>query len=1096
VATNYNEQFHKKWTARLSSAAAKGVDVKKLMPVIHQDWQRVKTGSQPWSDVQAALVSRSVLSGKPIITHHDTGGGGILGAITAPLKGAIHDVQSVAEGLLPWNLADTVIKQGEAIGHDPGVLLKPLETLGKGDIGGALEQASKTPGLQLIPGVYTAASLAKGDFQDILNHPILHTLDVLPYASEAGKLATAGRVVEGTAEAAKVADEAQLIEKGSPAEALKEGKPLKAAFRKALGETTAPKSEAGIKALEAGKSVWRTSDAAKALAEKVGINKEIQDLAAFRRVLGRKIGIHGRTAWDEVNGLFGKMSEKERVQVYEEAVRWKPDDHGNIPPTHERIILNLKKISEGLGRRGVVEGGLVEIPTADGKMEIYSIESPVAKRFTAYQKKLNKQGATEQKLVEATDETRPALEKKLAEQKIATDKANAQFRKAVKERPSARYDTLLQDMLKQRLGEKVHEVAGADSHLTPTQVQSALDSIMAHDFHKLINDGVMTEKDVQAIVRDVTANWQELAKAGYDPVFIPHTPSSKLDYLLDQKPGSSGVYTPTPWLDKNTLSFAPGVKDSAIGLTNYAVELMKAEATKQYLEHVKAYTVSEADIVNRYGATEAATRLREDYVPVSEMGAKYLGRRTMDVLPNAEHLFLPKTMSKNVERVMGQMDRMTGVVDKATGVYKFAVLTGPRHIAHVEFSNLMYMMLEEGPFPLLKMREAHKMIKDGLPATFQRGLDYFTPDAIASYATGKSLGRVLRESLGKPFEAIKHFEETSQDMFRAMSYLHEFEKMKGKGVETEAAAEAAMHVVNKVYMNVDSMTPIERTVLKTIFPFYAFTKQTLRYVLRYPADHPLRASILARITQIEQKDQQSGLPGIFRNLIFLGGPDKNGYQQAIDMKPTNPFRMLDGQNPFTLAGVISALNPAITAPFSMAGFNSLTATGELYPQLAYDPRTGGIVASHPNAASDLIAHFLPPAQALQAVFQMTDKWRTLKQSNPEAFKTALGSALNLPFGVGPGGFEKVSMSRARSTAELNRYKVAQQAEQRAMKSGDSTALVGYNLVPFEGQLISGKKIAQLIEELKKYTKKGQSPGSILPRSKKAALALVNALPSQ
>lgn len=50
--------------------------------------------------------------------------------------------------------------------------------------GGGIEGLLAAPGIRLIPGAYTARNLIKGDFNEIVSHPVMTALDVLPYASK------------------------------------------------------------------------------------------------------------------------------------------------------------------------------------------------------------------------------------------------------------------------------------------------------------------------------------------------------------------------------------------------------------------------------------------------------------------------------------------------------------------------------------------------------------------------------------------------------------------------------------------------------------------------------------------------------------------------------------------------------------------------------------------------------------------------------------------------------------------------------------------------------------------------------------------------
>lgn len=1342
LRSSYIARFNRTWASRTRAAQAAGMDLNSLRPIMEMDRQRVESGSQPLNSIEAGLAVRSALNGgKAIVKAEDTGHSGPFGL----LGNAVQDFGDLASSLNPMKLVPALYDQvADSIEH-PQRLLRPLDKLVGGDIPGAVKSASRTPLWQLVPGVYTANNVLQGDFEEIYKHPLFTALDVTPFATKFGKLAV-GK------EAAKVV--------GSPAEALAAGRPLKAGLRAVGGRSPAPKSQFGLRAMEAGQNVWRTSDAGARLAEHFGLDKATRDLSRFHSQLRRQMGMEAEKVWEETNGMLNGMDEAERAVLYDQAVAYNPvqthgtkvlgDDgqpvvayHGtqhefdkfdmdkkvtgegralyfsgnqtvaagyagttgtvrpqyldirnpyytdfpysglsgneiqwyqdngydglimhdparpgskeyvvfdaeqihdtpdlltsNMDEAHETIIRNLRTIANGYNERGVASGDLIGIPH-NGGIEYYPTDSKVGKAYKAVQKREERMGREASKVdaydEQLTIEDSPELMRKRTRQQDRLDRERMkadveydEFQLAMGKEPPARFYPLLEDLVKKRLsgesgvasaaetrgvtraqqreaglehqavaqavregdkrlrtqlvdanaelkeaarvmratqreytakakqardvGNEVvyrpqldQELAEVDARLSDAvdaletakanqasinkQVEAskakakaradepkprvlasytppgglfpkipleeraaALENIVKGNFKPLIDEGYLTKADFDAIIDDVSAEWQKLSDAGYDPIYMPFVPASKMDYLLDQKPLAGNVYTPRPFLDSKLLSFVPGIQDVAVSLSHYGVELLKQDASKTMFEHVRRMAVSEEQLAEFYGIDKARVILAQKYTPFSITAGRYLSRREMSAIPDKELLFIPREMDRSLNRLMGQFarDGLKGAYDKVMKVYKYAVLTGPRHIAHVLFGGLMFMGLEQGAFPLMKIAQARKWIKEGLPPEFVRGLDYFTADEISSWGQGKTLGRLWMERAGSPFRAMRTFEETLTDTYRAMSYLREFEKRGGKAADSAmggagkgAAHEAAMLLVNKIYMDIDGLAPIERTVLRQIFPFYTFTKQIIRYMLNYPADHPMRAAILGRIAEIEMKDHESGLPAIFRDFFYLGGQDKEGNVVAMDAKTFNPFRSLDGSNPFTLGGFLSALTPVITAPATLAGFNTLTATGELYPSLTYDHHSGKLVAKHPDVIQKAIGTFLPPSNAIQGLIGTTESWRRLRETNPDGYWRAVTSAMNLPMVP-----QRRNMKAEAAKAELNRYRVAQQDVQKALHSGDSTSLEGYDLVPFQGDLVPVENVKKLIERLKTS---GYNPSSVLPRATHRNVSLV------
>ena len=219
------------------------------------------------------------------------------------------------------------------------------------------------------------------------------------------------------------------------------------------------------------------------------------------------------------------------------------------------------------------------------------------------------------------------------------------------------------------------------------------------------------------------------------------------------------------------------------------------------------------------------------------------------------------------------------------------------------------------------------------------------------YLQGRTLGRMssevgdsrlatLKDKFGQPIDAIKAgsygLHSLFDNAYRLMNYTY--------GIKSGLSEPAAVELARSFLQNMSDMTPFERNVLRNVAPFYSFTQHMIRFALRYPFDHPFRASILSNASQIELADQGSGLPDSMLNFLFVGGKDPSGNQLAVNVGSINPFR--DVARMGTLAGFLSQTNPVISAAVEQIGVKNGAA--ELYPNLKFDQSTGTFTASHPN----------------------------------------------------------------------------------------------------------------------------------------------------
>lgn len=142
-------------------------------------------------------------------------------------------------------------------------------------------------------------------------------------------------------------------------------------------------------------------------------------------------------------------------------------------------------------------------------------------------------------------------------------------------------------------------------------------------------------------------------------------------------------------------------------------------------------------------------------------------------------------------------------------------------------------------------------------------------------------------------------------MWKSASFLKELDSATREGLPYDEARMQAIQYANKIHLDADTMTPFERTLTRNVAPFYAFTRQLLRYMFRYPGDHPLAASFIARSAEMELGDQNTGLPGMWQSFVkvpsFLRPATDiiaGGQGSYVDVKTLNPFRNLgEGRDP-------------------------------------------------------------------------------------------------------------------------------------------------------------------------------------------------------
>src|SRR5690606_20404401 len=170
------------------------------------------------------------------------------------------------------------------------------------------------------------------------------------------------------------------------------------------------------------------------------------------------------------------------------------------------------------------------------------------------------------------------------------------------------------------------------------------------------------------------------------------------------------------------------------------------------------------------------------------------------------------------------------------------------------------------------------------------------------------VGRIAKmgEGISRTVDFLFDINTFVDDMYRSMAYLYGKKKGMRGGLSEDAAHLAGIELANKVLQNWDAMTPLERSLLRNIFPFYGWMKHILMYTGSMPIDHPLRVGVLSNFARNEIEDW--GLPQRFYAMFMLGEPDKYGNVKAISFRGSNPFS--DVANYMTLAVVINQIGRA------------------------------------------------------------------------------------------------------------------------------------------------------------------------------------------
>ena len=368
--------------------------------------------------------------------------------------------------------------------------------------------------------------------------------------------------------------------------------------------------------------------------------------------------------------------------------------------------------------------------------------------------------------------------------------------------------------------------------------------------------------------------------------------------------------------------------------------------------------------------------------------------------------------------------------------FRAAIWARPQMVANIAVRGLIQAVGKEGPelFKPGNIAEAFSMRGD---PTVAAGFRNLSTDQVHQVLGSATLGRILNTIP----DGIRRVANATASIQRALVFVTEHDKMVAAGADEQTARMAGMQAIRESLVTHDNLTPIEQSIVRQVFPFYAYQKMLFQYLSRFPADHPFVTEVVSKIGQQETQLNSTGLPLMLQQMFQLGAPDKAGNIKAVDVRGFNPFRNF--ANDMTLTGIAMNANPALKVLMEAFGVNPAKGTPELYPGLTYNPQTGSLEARRPSLGPLQLAEaVIPQLGTIDAMLGFNNRLKYLKQTNPSAYRAMLFQTAGIPIP------QTVNVPAETAHAEESLYRLSTTAVSNFLKTGDSGYISGYNLLPY------------------------------------------------
>lgn len=340
-------------------------------------------------------------------------------------------------------------------------------------------------------------------------------------------------------------------------------------------------------------------------------------------------------------------------------------------------------------------------------------------------------------------------------------------------------------------------------------------------------------------------------------------------------------------------------------------------------------------------------------------------------------LLITKARGEALKHVFNP-ETQRGFWRKSTDLWMVPTLgLSPAFIEGNALSGAMLYGFKAGPShlnPFTFLRDAKEAISMGLRGEIldprvpggtglgPRMSKYLSPTAEVASASwyGEGLASAFRHFFSKEENIVarlagftdymNHFLDGLYKNMTAMSHSPGWKNLRNLDEGVTGITDKAAFEASTLMQDMETLTPFEREVMQRLIPFYAWKRTLLRYVWRYPQDHPVRMTIMNQIARQheEQRKVSQWIDDYLLHYIPVGPKDAKDFQAYMSNRLVDPFA--DFSDMATLKGWINSINPvALNMIRFFTGYQPYLGGTPAYArkdEVTIDPQTGAHVRKY------------------------------------------------------------------------------------------------------------------------------------------------------